>query len=249
MCESSLSLSGSITHPVWLPGLYPPTLSHPLSLSSSPITHWVSPPALTCSLTPLSQSYMIISCNTLSLSFSSSLRSLPFSLPPSLFLTFSLSLLNIFEIHFWHGIMLWVMPVPPFLFCISSKSHHSSPSLCWVVVWRPAWLTAGRMMDMGWDPVNCTPLQHSTTETRHYCITLRWIQNDMEWRVIDKTELNWKGMINNTAVGWGEFRSLSSLCSWAKINSAAYQGKLKLTLYIITEIWINAKLSTYDENR
>lgn len=89
MCESSLSLSGSITHPVCLaiPSLSLSLLSHNLTLSLSHITQWVSfHLSPTRSLLPHSHSWLYL-CIT------SPLFLFPFFL-------FPFPSLNNFRIHF-----------------------------------------------------------------------------------------------------------------------------------------------------
>lgn len=198
------------------------------SLSLSPPSHslYLSHNSLSlslCSLTSLSQSHSwLYLCNT-------PLSLFLFYPSPLLFHLLSLCLsLNNFRFHFWRSINALSHSSPPFLLCISSKSHHSSISLWWEVVWLPAWLTAGRVMDTGWDPVHYTPLQHSTTETRHYCITLHWIQNDAQRRMINKIELKWRRNDKQRITLGEHLQTLSSLRSWAKINTATYQPEWKL---------------------
>lgn len=207
MCESSLSLSGSITHPLCLSR----------SLVLSPQSHW-----------------LYLSYNSYSLSPSPTCSSLV-AVHDRVFVTlhFSVSLsLNYFHIHFWHGTNASshgsAFPHP--LSCVSSQIP---PFIRFSLVGRglaDGLTHSGQSDGPGLRPsaLHSSATSHNREQTlqKNTAPNTKWCT---EWDDRRKKEKSsGEGEINNTSLCGERLQSLSSLCSRAKINAAAYQREWKL---------------------
>lgn len=88
-----------------------------------------------------------------------------------------------------------------------------------------------------------TPLQYSTTETRHYCIILCCIQSDAHRRMIDKTELKERRRDKQHVTLRGKMWLESSEFELIMLMSKDKRGRISARgETLIAEVRINAEL-------